>query len=88
MKTHSLAEAAEVLGLSEWTLADMVRQGRVAHLRIGTAPKPTEKDLAAGTSPKDKRPIRFTDSQLEQVLAALTVQPSAAPRRRQRRRSA
>lgn len=76
MATHSLAEVAEEVGASEWTIAELVRRGRVSCIRV-----------SAGES--KRAPIRFTDEQVAEVLAALTVKatPVAEPRRRKRRAS-
>ena len=76
MATHSLAEVAEEVGASEWTIAELVRRGRVSCIRI-----------SAGES--KRAPIRFTDEQVAEVYAAMTVAAKAevAPRRRKRRAS-
>lgn len=81
-RTFSVSEVAQETGLTEWAVADLVRSGRVAHIRVGAKPKPGE---------RDKRPIRFTGEQVAALIAEMTVEPSVvetAPRRRQRRRSA
>lgn len=74
MATHSLAEVAQEIGASEWTIAELVRRGRVSCIRV-----------SAGESKTG--PIRFTDEQVAEVLAAMTVhaKTEVAPRRRKRR---
>lgn len=81
-RTFTTAEVAEETGLTAWAIGDLIRSGRVAHLRIGAKPKPGERDT---------RPVRFTGEQVAALIAEMTVEPSAVeatPRRRQRRRSA
>lgn len=78
----TIAEVAAETGLTEWSIGEMIRSGRVAHLRVGAKPKPGERDT---------RPVRFTGEQVAALIAEMTVEPTAAdptPRRRQRRRSA
>lgn len=80
-RTFSVAEVAEQTGLTEWAVGDLVRSGRVAHIRVGAKPRPGERDA---------RRIRFTGEQVAALLAAVTVEPTATetvPRRRKRRAS-
>ncbi|RYE40912.1 MAG: hypothetical protein EOP24_39090 [Hyphomicrobiales bacterium] len=78
MKTYSVADVVEMSGLSEWTLKELVRTRRVSCIRVGM-------------SEGNHRPIRFTDEQVAEVFAALTVaadtQATPEPRRRKRRAS-
>lgn len=78
MRTFSVAEVAEMTGLTEWTLKQLVRDRRVSCIR-------------AGLSDSNRRPIRFTQEQVAEVFAALTVaakvDETPEPRRRKRRAS-
>lgn len=66
---------AEQFGCSEWTILELVRRKKVACVRIG-----------AGDD-KSRAPVRFTDEQVAQIVASLTVETpdEVAPRRRKRR---
>ena len=75
MRTRSVAEVAEETGLSTYSLKELVRQRKVSCLRVGTG--------------ADRlRRIRFTDEQVAEIFAYLTVdadKEAPAPRRRKRR---
>jgi len=67
-------EVAADLGCSEWTVMELVRQRKASCVRIGTT------DGERGL-------VRFTDEQVAQIVASLTVEADTieAPRRRKRR---
>lgn len=75
-RLHTLAEVAADLRASEWSIAEMVRQKKVDCIRIQV------KDAE-----KDRGPIRFTDQQVEQIIALLTVPAEVTPTRRRKRRA-
>lgn len=75
-RLHTLAEVADGLGSSTWTVAELVRQKRVECIRVQV--KETE---------KDRGPIRFTDAQVEQIVELLTVPAEVVPARRRKRRA-
>lgn len=68
---------ADDFGCSEWTILELVRQRKVSCVRIAT------------TDSNTRGPVRFTDEQVAEIVAALTVDVPAteAPRRRKRRAS-
>lgn len=71
---HTLEDVAADLKCSVWTIAELVRSKKVACVRINTG------DKTGG-------PIRFTDTQVAQIVAQLTIAADVAemPRRRKRR---
>jgi hypothetical protein len=78
-RTLSIADVHAETGLNEWTIAEMVRDGRTPHIRVGAEPKPGQ---------PDRRSIRFTEEQVAQLLAAMTVDANkVTPMRRRKRRA-
>lgn len=73
-RLRTVPEVADELNCSEWTVAELVRQKKVACVRLGTT------DSGHGL-------IRFTDEQVAQIVAQFTVDAPAdvTPRRRKRR---
>lgn len=67
-------EVAERLRCSDWTIKELVRQGKVSCVRLGT-------------TASDRGQIAFTPAQVEEIVNHLTVQAvaPATPRRRKRR---
>lgn len=65
---------AHDLGCSEWTVMELVRQRKVDCVRVGTT------DAGKGL-------VRFTDEQVAQIVANLTVKAAdvVTPQRRKRR---
>jgi hypothetical protein len=71
-----VADVAKDFGISEWTISELVRQKKVECVRIGTTESAPDSGL-----------IRFTDEQVAQIVANMTVKAevAAAPHRRKRR---
>ncbi len=72
-RLHTVAEVAEDLRCSEWTVAELVRLRKVPCIRINTAGQ-------------GNGPIRFTDEHVAQIEIALAVGADKPPERHRRKR--
>jgi len=54
MKTYTISEAAEILGVSRWTLSKAVKEGTVKAVVLRKWPRISEEELKRLTAPKEE----------------------------------